>query len=81
MLHPDEARHAQKLREKPEKPLDPLAAELRHLRAHCKGVLLHLARSTEVRHPMEPQQMAFQAGRREVYRWLKGPVTEDEDDG
>lgn len=74
-LHPDHIRAMAPARQ--EKPEDlkrkQLQDELDLIRTSCPTVLAHLEQSTE---PVLGvlQQMAYQAGRREVYRWLRGRI-------
>lgn len=70
--HPD-VLDALKVEAKPQKNerMAAVNAELAVIRAQCPNLLDYLARSTE---PVfgTGEQMAFQVGRRNVYRWLKG---------
>ena len=74
-LHPDELAAAREARAKPAPKPDPemtaLKADLELVRMKCPALLAFLDRSTE---PVlgTVEQMAFQTGRRDVFRMLRG---------
>ena len=74
MLHPEEraAWEAQRAKPAQAKP-SPLEAELKEFRRLCPHILAFLSRDTEVEANLPAHSMSFQAGRRNVFLWLRGP--------